>query len=256
MHIDMAGSAAVLAVMQALPQLGYAGNVVGVLALAENAVGPDSYKPLAVLPSAAGSVEVCDTDAEGRLVLADAITYVQRAHSPARLVDLATLTGASVVALGEGRAALFANDASGAADGSAGPAAATGTLAASLTAAGERVGERLWRMPIDAEHRDELKSAYADLRNCAPGRLGGACVAAAFLEKFVGPTVDWAHIDLAGPAMLSKAREWAPEGGTGFGAQLLLDWLTQQQRAESERDALEKFKDALGKVKQADMGQQ
>ena len=172
MHLDMSGSAAVLAVLSALPELGYKGHVVGVLALAENAIGSGAFKPLAILPSAAGSVEIIDTDAEGRLVLADAMTYVQRVHRPARLVDLATLTGASVVALGEGRAALFSNDpdpseVASASTPSSPPAAAPSTLSSDLLAAGQRVGERLWRMPIDDEHRAETKGTYSDIKNCA-----------------------------------------------------------------------------------------
>jgi leucyl aminopeptidase len=226
MHLDMSGSSAVLAVMQALPQIGYRGHVVGVLALAENAISAEAYKPLSILPSVRGSVEVIDTDAEGRLVLADAFTFVQRKFKPARMVDLATLTGAAVVALGEGRAALFANEleqpAMGAMGSSHGAPSSGESLVTQLYSSGERVGERLWRMPIDDSHRDELKGTHSDWRNTGATRMGGSCTAAAFLEKFVDKGVEWAHIDLAGPAMRSKAHEWSCEGGTGFGTQLLV----------------------------------
>jgi len=279
MHIDMAGSACVLAVMQALPQLAYPGHVVGVLALAENAISNESFKPLAILPSVKGSVEVGDTDAEGRLVLADAFTFVQRHYKPASLIDLATLTGASVVALGENRAAIFANpdplpeDAeqqdsalptaaalaagNGNGNGFGGPDASS--LANALIAAGERVGERLWRLPIDDAHRDELKGSYSDMRNLGPagsGRYGGASIAAAFLEKFVEPRTAWSHIDLAGPAMRSRAAEWQCEGGTGFGTQLLLDYFAQRQRTESEQSKVEQLRRTLANFKESDLGPQ
>ena len=274
MHLDKSGSCAVLAVMSALPELGHRGHVVGVMALAENAIGSGAFKPLAILPSAAGSVEVIDTDAEGRLVLADAITYVQRVHRPARIIDLATLTGASVVALGEHRAALFSNDpdpaidaglmthsaaAAAAAASAAAAAAGSGppsTLAAELVSAGNRVGERVWRMPIDDDHRDALKGVYTDLKNCAVPRWGGACVAAAFLEKYVDKGAAWAHVDLAGPAMLSKPNEWQPEGGTGFGTQLVLEYLQQHERTAGEESAVEKIRQTLAQFKESDLGPQ
>jgi leucyl aminopeptidase len=261
MHVDMAGSAAVLAVMQALPQLGYQGHVVAALALAENAVSADSYKPLAILPSIKGSVEVMDTDAEGRLVLADAFTLIQRRFKPTKLIDLATLTGAAVVALGEGRAAVFANADPVSADGEAGVSGSNGgsdasSLASALVSAGDRVGERLWRMPIDDAHRDEIKGNHSDWRNCAPGRWGGACVGAAFLEKFVEPNTAWAHLDIAGPAMRSKSAEWACEGGTGFGTALLLDYFDAQQRTNAQADSVDKIRQALANFKENGMESQ
>jgi leucyl aminopeptidase len=260
MHVDMAGSAAVLAVMQALPQLGYQGHVVAALALAENAVSADSYKPLAILPSVKGSVEVMDTDAEGRLVLADAFTLIQRRFKPTKLIDLATLTGAAVVALGEGRAAVFANadpvaEGESSASGSNGGSDAS-SLTSALVSAGDRVGERLWRMPIDDAHRDEIKGNHSDWRNCAPGRWGGACVGAAFLEKFVEPNTAWAHLDIAGPAMRSKSAEWACEGGTGFGTALLLDYFDTQQRTNAQADSVDKIRQALANFKENGMESQ
>lgn len=275
MHLDKSGSCAVLAVMSALPDLGYRGHVVGVLALAENAIGSGAFKPLAILPSAAGSVEIIDTDAEGRLVLADALTYVQRVHRPARIIDLATLTGASVVALGEHRAALFSNDpdpandaglmthsaAAAAAAAAASAVSAPGsapasTLASELISAGNRTGERVWRLPIDDDHRDALKGTYADLKNCAVPRWGGASVAAAFLEKYIDKGAAWAHVDLAGPAMLSKPNEWQPEGGTGFGTQLVLEYLQQHERTAGEESAVEKIRQTLAQFKESDLGPQ
>lgn len=214
MHIDMGGAAAVLGAMSALSKLGLKVNVVAALAVAENAIGPDAFKPLTIVPSVKGTVEIQDTDAEGRLALADAMTYVQRQFKPAKLIDLATLTGAALVALGEHTAALMSND---------------DAMAEALLRASKSCGEQLWRMPVLPEHEEELKSTYATFRNCSTSRMGGSCVAAAFLQKYVEEGVQWCHVDLAGPAMLSKPREWNPEGGTGYGAQLLLSYLQATQ---------------------------
>jgi len=218
MHMDMCGAGAILAAMHGIASLRLPVHVVAVLAFAENAVGPKSFKPGAILPSAIGSVEVQDTDAEGRLALADALTYVQRNYAPHLIIDMATLTGASVVALGEHRAALFTNF----------PA-----LQKDLLRAGEQVAEKLTHMPHnDEEYLDAIKSTYADIKNVSTDRKAGACVAAAFLQKFVPPNLPYSHIDIAGPAMLSKAKEWKCEGATGFGAQLLVQFVTNIVRAE------------------------
>ena len=164
---------AVLGAFRALTRLGLARNVVAVLAIAENAIGEHAYKPHAILRSHAGlTVEVKNTDAEGRLVLADALSYAQARHAPHTIIDLATLTGACVVALGEYAAGLFGN---------------SSALRGALVAAGEARGERLWPMPIFEEHREEIRAAAtADLQSTGGGRMGGACTAAAFLEFFIG----------------------------------------------------------------------
>ena len=155
MHLDMSGSAAVLATMATLPSLKLKQNIVGVLALAENAISADAYKPLTILPSVAGSVEIQDTDAEGRLALVDAMTYVQKKYPVTTLIDLATLTGAAVVALGEHIAAIFSN---------------SDALAQRVQSASTASGEKVWRMPIEEEHEQELKSTYAEFKNCATHR--------------------------------------------------------------------------------------
>lgn len=188
-------------------------NVVGVLALAENAIDSNSYYPHQLVPSAKGSVEISNTDAEGRLALADALTYVQKQHSPTVIIDIATLTGACVVALGEHLAGLYSTDEQ---------------LAANLLSSGLRTSDRCWRMPLLPEYAAELKTTFGDFRSSA-GRQGGSAIAAEFLHKFIEPsTRAWCHLDIAGPAMFSKPRDIYPEGATGFGTQLFVDYILNQ----------------------------
>ncbi|WP_052388814.1 leucyl aminopeptidase family protein [Belnapia moabensis] len=206
MKADMAGAAACVGAMLALALRRSPAPAIAVLALAENAVGAQSYRPGDVLRMGSGrTVEVIDTDAEGRLVLADALHYAQR-FKPQAVLDLATLTGAIVTALGAHRAGLFGTDAG---------------LLAQAQAAGEAVGERLWPMPIGARHREDLASAIADLKQCASGqRQPDACHAAAFLREFAGPA-PWAHLDIAGVDDRAEATALGPRGPSGFGARLL-----------------------------------
>lgn len=210
MHLDMGGSAAVLGVMKSLSLLKPKINVVGCLALAENAIGSKAYKPHQIIMTKKGSVEINNTDAEGRLVLADAFTHVQENFAPTKMIDLATLTGACMVALGECLAGVFSNN-----DG----------MAANLVSCGNKTYERCWHMPILHEHSAELKGTYSDLRSTGKTRYGGASTAAAFLQKFVDKDVTWAHLDIAGPGMYSTARDFMPQGGTGFGVQLLVEYI-------------------------------
>nr|WP_302474082.1 M17 family metallopeptidase [Roseococcus sp. MDT2-1-1] len=215
MRADMAGAAACAGAMLALARRRSPCPAVALLAIAENATGARSYRPGDVLRMASGvTVEVLDTDAEGRLVLADALHLAARNHRPRALIDLATLTGSVIVALGHARAGLFGND----------PA-----LAAAVAAAGEAVGERVWPLPIGERHRDDLRSEIADLRQCAPagsGAWGGrllpdACHAAAFLREFAG-SLPWAHLDIAGVDTAEDDEGLAARGQpTGFGVRLL-----------------------------------
>ncbi len=207
MRADMAGAAACAGVMLTLALRGSPAPAVAILALAENAIGEDSYRPGDVLTSFSGkTVEVVDTDAEGRLVLADALAYAASRLRPAAIVDLATLTGSIVTALGHEMAGLFTND----------PA-----LAAHVAAAGAQTGERAWRMPISAVQRSDLDSDIADLRHCLSGRLQpDACHAAAFLREFVGDT-PWVHLDIAGVESRETADDAHAHGATGFGVRLL-----------------------------------
>ncbi|KAH9153197.1 hypothetical protein LEN26_003600 [Aphanomyces euteiches] len=211
MHTDMCGSAAVLGAIRAASKMQLECNIVAVLALAENAIGSKAAKPHTIVKSLKGlSVEVNNTDAEGRLVLGDALTYVQKHYAPHTVIDVATLTGACIVALGEYCAGLFSN---------------SDDLAASLQQSGQTTHERCWRLPILPEHTAELKGYQSDSRSEGTGRYGGACTAAAFLQQFIEKDVKWAHVDIAGPSNYSAARSYMPQGATGFGVQLLYDFL-------------------------------
>jgi leucyl aminopeptidase len=211
MHLDKSGAAVALAASVAASRLNIPKNIVFVLALAENAIGSGSYKPHAIIKSHKGiTVEVGNTDAEGRLALADAMSFVQDKYKPQVMVDFATLTGACVVALGEDMAGLFSND---------------DALAQKLTLIGDKVHERVWRMPLLQEHKAMLKNSFADTSSTGTGRNAGASTAAAFLQKFVRSEVKWAHIDIAGPAAMSKRHSHFPQGGTGFGVQLITQYL-------------------------------
>ncbi len=206
MRADMAGAAACAGAMLALASRRAAGAAIAILPLAENAVGAGSYRPGDVLRMHDGTtVEIIDTDAEGRLILADALAYAL-SEKPRAMVDLATLTGSIVVALGHVTAGLFAND-----DG----------WAARVASAGAAVGETLWRMPIAASHREALASDIADIRQCVPGRgQPDACQAAAFLREFAGET-PWVHLDIAGVECRDAADDRYAKGATGFGVRLL-----------------------------------
>ena len=212
MKRDMTGAAVVAAVMAALPDMDCQVRVTGLLPMAENAVGGNSMRPGDVLTQYGGrTTEVTNTDAEGRLVLADGLAYAVDKLDPDVLVDIATLTGAMKVALGQSVGGLFAND---------------DALAGALDSAGERAGEPVWRMPLSKEYEPKLASKIADSDN-APGGPG-AITAALFLQHFTG-RLPWAHLDIASVGDAPKDRfEWT-EGPTGFGARLLLDWLGQPE---------------------------
>ncbi|WP_424814139.1 leucyl aminopeptidase family protein [Roseococcus sp. YIM B11640] len=210
MRADMAGAAACAGAMLALARRNSPCPAVAVLAIAENATGAASYRPGDVLRMMSGrTVEVVDTDAEGRLVLADALHLAATHFRPQAVIDLATLTGSVITALGHHRAGLFGNDAA---------------LGAAIAAAGEAVAERLWPLPIGTRHREDLKSDIADLRQCMPAGtrlVSDACHAAAFLREFVG-TLPWAHLDIAGVETAESPELPAARGvPTGFGARLL-----------------------------------
>jgi leucyl aminopeptidase len=208
MKRDMTGAAVVAAVMAALPEIGCPVRVTGLLPLAENAVGASSMRPGDVLTQYGGrTTEVTNTDAEGRLVLADGLAYAVEQLAPDALVDIATLTGGIKVALGQHTGGLFTND---------------DALAELLTTSGQRAGEPVWRMPLSDEYERKLASKIADADN-APGGPP-AITAALFLQHFTGG-LPWAHLDIASTGDAPKDRyEWT-EGPTGFGARLLLDWL-------------------------------
>jgi leucyl aminopeptidase len=208
MKMDMAGAATTVAVVLAAARLGLPIEVHGVVASTDNMSGGDAYRPGDVFPSRDGkTVEIINTDAEGRLVLADALAYA-RELEPDYLIDHATLTGACMVALGNYRAGLFSNDSA---------------LQAAYEKAAQASGEHFWPMPLDEDLRDQLKSPIADLKHTG-SRYGGSITAAMFLREFVGKCC-WAHLDIAGPAYLSESRGIHPKGGTGFGVLTALELL-------------------------------
>ena len=205
MKWDMAGSAAVIGLMKALAGRKARANVVGVVALTENMPSGTAQRPGDVVRSMSGqTIEVVNTDAEGRLILADAIWYVQDRFKPSAIIDLATLTGAIIVGLGHHNAGLYATD---------------DALADGLIAAGKAVGETLWRMPLGDDYDQQIKSDIADMKNVG-GRDGGSITGAQFIKGFTN-NVPWAHLDIAGVAWSSKAKPTVPKGGTGFGVRLL-----------------------------------
>jgi leucyl aminopeptidase len=207
MKFDMGGAASVFGAIEAIATIGAKMNVVGIVPACENMPSGRATKPGDIVTSMSGkTIEVLNTDAEGRLILCDAITY-SRKFKPSRVVDIATLTGACVIALGAHNSGLFSND-----EG----------LAQDLAAAGRRADDGAWHMPLGEEYAEQLKSNFADMANIG-GREAGAVTAAVFLSKFADG-LKWAHLDIAGTAWLSGARK----GGTGRPVPLLVEWLLGQ----------------------------
>jgi leucyl aminopeptidase len=211
MKHDMAGAAAVLGVMRTVGRLRSPRRVVALVPATENVIDAFGYRPSDVIRAADGTtIEIVSTDAEGRLILADALVFARR-FEPRAVVDLATLTGAIDVALGPHAAGLFAND---------------DDLASALLAAGQRTAERLWRMPLWPEYAVALESDVADLRNSSGKPRGGACVAAAFMQRFA--QYPWAHLDIAGVRAAEATDGYQVKGPTGFGVRLLADLITRR----------------------------
>ena len=209
MREDMAGGAAVLATVATAAALNLKLNVTAVVAATENSIDAKSYRPGDVYKGHAGiTVEIGNTDAEGRLTLADALSYSLKKLNPTRIIDFATLTGSIVVALGVEVSGFFCNDEK---------------LTEQLLDASKRSAEHLWRMPLHAPYKEQLKSDIADIKNVG-GRPAGAVTAALFLQEFVG-TIPWAHIDIAGTAFGNKERGYWPKNGVGFGVRLTVDFL-------------------------------
>ncbi len=214
MRQDMSGAMVVLAVMKTLAELNIKTNVVAVMPLAENMIGPTFYKPGDVLKSYNGkTVEIWNTDAEGRLILADALSYVVKKYKPDQVIDFATLTGSIIVALGTNVAGLFSNN---------------DDLAQNLITAGKNVDELLWRMPMFDSYKELLKSEVADINHCPKKRDAGAITAALFLESFVENT-PFAHIDIAGTAWSEEAKGYIKKNATGYGVRLMIDFLKNKK---------------------------
>jgi len=206
MKWDMGGAGAVAGAIKAIAGRKAKANVVGVVGLVENMPDGNAMRPGDVVSTMSGqTVEVLNTDAEGRLVLCDAISWAQSAYNPKVIVDLATLTGAMVISLGHEYAGIFAND---------------DTLAADLLAAGEASNNKLWRFPLSPAYDKLIDSPIADMKNIGP-REGGSITAAQFLKRFVGEGVAWAHLDIAGMAWADKDGPVWAKGATGYGVRLL-----------------------------------
>lgn len=206
MKTDMAGSAVVVGLMKLLAERKAKVNAIGVIGLVENMPSGTAQKPGDIVRSMSGqTIEIVNTDAEGRLVLADVLHYTNTKFKPKFIVDLATLTGAIVVALADINAGLFSND---------------DTLSKQLENAGKKTGETIWRLPIGEEYDSMINSDIADMKNVGSGRGAGSITAAQFLHRFIGKT-KWAHLDIAGVAWKGKGDATAVKGATGFGVRLL-----------------------------------
>jgi leucyl aminopeptidase len=209
MKTDMAGAAVVMAVIEAATDLKIPHKVIGLIPLAENLPSDKCYRPGDVINTMSGqTVEIVNTDAEGRLLIADGLTLAQR-YQPDFIIDIATLTGACQVALGEKCAGIFSDN---------------DFLRNGLLRAGQICGEHFWPLPLLNEYEEELKSELADFKQAAT-RAGGAIIAALFLRRFVKPTMPWVHLDIAGTARKSRKSPSGAEGGSGFGVPTLLKFL-------------------------------
>lgn len=219
MKYDMCGGAAVLAAMQAIAEIGIEGiNVVGLIPATENLSGSAALKPGDVIRHYGGKTsEIINTDAEGRLILADALAYGIATYQPQAVVDLATLTGAVIIGLGHHYTGLLTNN---------------DQLAAQLTEAGAQVGEPLWRLPLGPEYRKQIDSRLADIKNAGSDRSAGTITAACYLQEFVGET-PWAHLDIAGTAWDFTEKSYIPKGPSGTGVRTLVACLRQWQPLKS-----------------------
>lgn len=212
MHMDMAGGATVMGTITACSALKLPVNVIAIVAAAENLVSSNAYKPSDVITAYNGkTVEITNTDAEGRLVLADAISYGIEKFKPQAVIDLATLTGACMVALGDRYSGIFGNN---------------DALVTQIKKAAKATDELVWELPIHPDYEKRLKSEKADMINCdVKTRLAGASTAAAFLKKFAGKT-PWIHLDIAGTAFGNSPKAYDGHGGTGFGVRMLIEYLS------------------------------
>lgn len=210
MKYDKCGGLTVIATLRAAAELKLRTPLIGVIGASENMISGEAYRPDDIIRALSGTtIEIISTDAEGRLVLADALTYAQQQYQPRAIIDLATLTGGVVVALGRNRAGLMSND---------------DHLAEQLYNAGEMTAEKLWRLPLDDEYFKLIKGDDADIKNSG-GREGHAILGGMFLKQFIKEGNAWAHLDIAGVADSPKDLPYCPKGGTGFGVRLLLQYL-------------------------------
>jgi leucyl aminopeptidase len=217
MKFDKCGGCTVIAILKTLASLKIAVNVVGIVPTVENMPSGTSYRPGDIIRMYNGkTVEVLNTDAEGRLILADALAYGIATYAPKAVIDLATLTGAAIIALGANVAALVGSNKQ---------------LIDKLKKVSEKTGEKMWELPLYDEFSDQIKSNFADVKNVG-GRPGGAITAAAFLSKFVNG-VPWVHMDIAGTAWTQDGtfeRSYNPKGATGFGVRTLVKLLSEDEK--------------------------
>jgi leucyl aminopeptidase len=212
MKLDKAGALTVLGILKTLAELKAKTNVVGVIPLCENMIGSEAYKPGSVVKSYSGkTVEIVNTDAEGRLIMADALAYAEKNLKPDVIIDLATLTGSVLVTFGEYVAGMVSND---------------DKLAKKMFESGEKTYERVWRLPLYEEYKEEMKGEISDVKNIGykDGKYAGTITASAFLNNFIKSKY-WIHLDIAGTAWWEKRRYYVPKGGTGFGIRLLIEFL-------------------------------
>src|SRR3989338_4832491 len=213
MKFDKCGGCTVLGIMKAVSELKLPVNVVGIIPSVENMPGGESYRPGDIVKLYGGSTaEILNTDAEGRLILSDALSYGVKTYKPKAVLDFATLTGACIVALGPNVAGLVSNN---------------NGIASKIRKSSDRTGEQVWQLPLNEDYTDMKKSDYADIKNVGIGRSAGAITAAAFLANAVG-TTPWAHFDIAGTAWIqtgTKEKSYNPKGATGFGVRLGVDYL-------------------------------
>ena len=213
MKFDKCGGCTVLGIMKAASELKLPVNLVGIIPAVENMPGAESYRPDDIITLYNGkTAEILNTDAEGRLILADALSYGEEQYDPLKIIDFATLTGACVVALGNNIAGMVSNN---------------DTFAQDISNSSVRTAEKVWRLPLDEDYMDMIKSDVADMKNMGIGRAAGTITAAAFLKNAIEDT-PWVHLDIAGVAWTQKAtkeKPYNPRGATGFGVRLVLDYL-------------------------------
>ena len=206
MKFDKSGACAVLGIMRAASELKLPVHVVGVIAATENLPSGSASKPGDLVKAYSGkTIEILNTDAEGRLILADAIAYAEKHYRPSAIIDMATLTGACVIALGDCASGLLSNN---------------DELAERLRVAGDYSGERVWRLPLWDDYGEKIKSDFADVKNTGDG-TSGTITAAMFLKNFVGENTPWAHLDIAGTAWVTKQKGAFNLGSTGVGVRLI-----------------------------------
>lgn len=214
MKFDKCGGCTVLGIMKAVSELKLPVNIIGIIPSVENMPGGESYRPGDIIKLYGGSTaEILNTDAEGRLILSDALSYGVKTYKPKAILDFATLTGACIVALGANVAGLVSNN---------------NNIVNKVKRSSDRTGEEVWQLPLNDDYTEMIKSDYADIKNVGNGRVAGTITAAAFLANAVG-NVPWAHFDIAGTAWVqtgSKEKSYNPKGATGFGVRLVIDYLS------------------------------